>query len=206
MFSHHLMRIKYEESNNNQVLHLSIYLLQNDAFSIRASPTAPVKRNNTRLFKEDEDDEEDNHEEKEEEEEIDPELKSLISRVLRRRRMVKFISSATPIITLLLIIAGFISALILPTHLLSRGTYISENAIFNPVNTYWGWSQVHKADKYADRVDLWRTLPSNQRAEEMRLAFESMGLPSQTQTYSKGGDVNVRGVASVLALADYLIS
>ncbi|KAH9821344.1 Gaa1-like protein [Melampsora americana] len=214
------------------------------------------QQTNTSNQKEDGDDDEDNHEEEEEEEEeeeIDPELKSLITRVLRRRRMVKFISSATPIISSLLIIAGLISALILPTHLLSRGTYISENAIQpGQVNTYWGWSQVHKADKYADRVDLWRTLPSNERAEEMRLAFESMGLPSQTQTYSfthphastsiangtnvhatlhaprtdgaetlvlmaswltrkpgsdvKGGDVNVRGVASVLALADYLIT
>ncbi|PLW07375.1 hypothetical protein PCANC_26155 [Puccinia coronata f. sp. avenae] len=151
-----------------------------------------------------------------------------------------------------LILVGYLAALLLPTGLLSRGTYISENALLpGQVNTYWSWAQVNKADHYADLIDEWRHLSSHLRASKIHRLLASFGLRSQTQSYAfhsspgstisngtnvhailhaprsdgseslllmaswlsrrpasdiRGGDVNVRGVASVLALAEYLIS
>lgn len=179
---------------------------------------------------------------------------ALAKRFKRRQAVIDSIVLWSPKLGSLLILAGFVAGFILPTDFLSRSTYISENAILpGQVNTYWGWAQVHKADRYADMVDEWRHLPSDQRASRIKDVFKSLGLRSQTQAYSfssplsnshsisngtnvhavlhtprtdgsealvlmaswltrrpgsdvRGGDVNVRGVSSVLALAEYLLS
>ncbi|KAG0143144.1 hypothetical protein CROQUDRAFT_66493 [Cronartium quercuum f. sp. fusiforme G11] len=182
---------------------------------------------------------------------IQSQSQSQLDRLIRRRRIIQLVISTIPILSRLFVIAGLLGALVLPTNLLSRPTYISENALQpGQVNTYWGWSQVHKADRYADQVEVWRHLPSKQRAQAIRSAFEKIGLKSEIQSYhfnspisnklilngtnvhailqaprtdgteslvlmaswlsrkpksdSKGGDLNVRGIASILALANYL--
>ncbi|WAQ89314.1 hypothetical protein PtA15_11A1 [Puccinia triticina] len=179
---------------------------------------------------------------------------SLTNRFKRRQRVITFLFACAPQLSSLLVLAGYIAGLILPTDLLARSTYLSENAILpGQVNTYWNWDQVHKADRYADLVDQWRDLPSEQRAAQIDHLFRSFGLRSEAQSYTfsflgsnphsisngtnvhailhaprtdgsealvlmaswltrrpgsdiRGGDINVRGVASVLALAEYLIS
>ncbi|EFP80866.2 Glycosyl phosphatidyl inositol protein transamidase complex subunit [Puccinia graminis f. sp. tritici] len=193
-------------------------------------------------------------EQEEEEEEEDQESISLSKRFNRRQLIINFIFSYAPQLSSLLILAGYLAGFILPTDLLSRSTYLSENAILpGQVNTYWSWAQVHKADRYADLLDEWRDLPSEQRASHIAALFQGFGLRSQTQSYTfsslgsqvhsisngtnvhailhaprvdgsealvlmaswltrrpgsdiHGGDINLRGVASVLALAEYLIS
>ncbi|MBW0479350.1 hypothetical protein O181_019065 [Austropuccinia psidii MF-1] len=185
----------------------------------------------------------------------DPEildLDALTKRAARRRWIISSITSFIPLLSSLLITAGFVAGLLLPTSLWSRSTYISENAILPAqVNAYWNWPQVHQADRYADRVAEWTNLPADQRAERIRQVFESFGLRSETQSYAfnslathqdpisngtnvhsilysprtdgseslvlmaswltrrpgsdvHGGNVNIRGVASVLALAEFL--
>lgn len=186
-------------------------------------------------------------------EEDDADLVSLRKRLNRRQALVDLLVSLAPRISLLLILAGFVAVLLLPTHLLSRSTYISENAILpGQVNTYWSWGEVNKADRYAEKIEEWRDLPTKERGKTIKELFQSFGLRSQTQSYTftsmassqsisngtnvhailhaprtdgaealvlmaswltrrpgsdvRGGDVNVRGVASVLALAEFLIS
>ncbi|CAH7688501.1 Gaa1-like protein [Phakopsora pachyrhizi] len=179
---------------------------------------------------------------------------SLAKRVSRRRFLIKVLVSIVPILSDVSILSGLIGTFLLPTELLSRSTYISENAIQpGQVNTYWNWAQVHDADKLAELVSQWSNLRSRDRADRIQEYFQHIGLRSETQSYEfyssgskrsvisngtnvhaichssrtdgseslvlmaswltrkpgsdvNGGDVNVRGVASVLALAKYLMT
>ncbi|POW14716.1 hypothetical protein PSTT_02701 [Puccinia striiformis] len=181
-------------------------------------------------------------------------MENEIKRFNRRKLLTSFITSHATQLSSLLILAAYLAGFILPTDLLSRSTYLSENAILpGQVNTYWSWDHVHKADRYADLVDQWRGFDSVQRATQIKRLLQSFGLRSQTQSYAfssigtdsqiisngtnvhailhaprtdgsealvlmaswqtrkpgsdiRGANINVRGVASVLALAEYLIT
>lgn len=95
--------------------------------------------------------------------------------VLRRQKLLDKVDVFLPYLSSLLITVGFIWMLALPTALLGRGHYVSENALqpaqvsnsiqiiactlinCTPaqVNTYWTWGDVYVADKYSDEVEKW---------------------------------------------------
>ncbi|GAA98914.1 uncharacterized protein L969DRAFT_88961 [Mixia osmundae IAM 14324] len=159
----------------------------------------------------------------------------------RRLRIFTRLIDKTPLISWIFLLAGYAWLLALPYKALHRGHYISENAIQPAqVNTYWSWTEVSWADRYAGQVAEWATLPSHSKADQIRIAFGKNGLPAATQSYSydagnrsvagtnawavyhapktdgseaivlvaswksRNGQVNVRGIATLLALSRYL--
>ncbi|KAK4053579.1 Glycosyl phosphatidyl inositol protein transamidase complex subunit [Microbotryomycetes sp. JL221] len=175
---------------------------------------------------------------------------SIRSSLLRRNKITSKLATYLPWLRTLLVLSGLVYLVALPAKPLGRRHYISENALQPAqVNTYWNWADVHVADLFADDVAAWThdNLTSQQRATQMKQAFEKLGLPCATQTYSftlglgetvsgtnsyaiyqapktdgaeslvlsaswfsrdkdeKGRRrINTRGIATVLALANYL--
>ena len=93
--------------------------------------------------------------------------------------------------------------LVIPHTVLGRNWYISENAIQPAqVNTYWTWSDVHVADRFAEQVPEWANLAhaelvhrsysfvhakmgwSNRKASVVAAEFARLGLHSATQSYT----------------------
>lgn len=97
-----------------------------------------------------------------------------------------------------LLIVAAVYLLLLPSVFLARDHYVSENALQPAqVNTYWNWADVHVADNYAKSMDRWVTLPLGQyvfplttnltrprRSTALLDAFQSLGLPAATQSYT----------------------
>lgn len=83
--------------------------------------------------------------------------------------------------------AGAVWLLLVPMANMGRGTYIDENALQpGQVNTYWGWREVHAADKYLEDLERLRdtNATSLQRASYFQNEFEKLGLPAATQPYT----------------------
>ncbi len=58
---------------------------------------------------------------------------------------------------LALFLAGYIWMLSIPSAQLDRGVYFDENALQpGQVNTYWGWKEVHDADRILEQLEYLR--------------------------------------------------
>ncbi|BGP27529.1 Glycosyl phosphatidyl inositol protein transamidase complex subunit [Rhodotorula toruloides] len=169
--------------------------------------------------------------------------------LVRRSKVVNRIIAFAPLVRTLLVVAGLLYMLALPSKGLGRRHYISENALQpGQVNTYWNWADVHVADLYAESVDKWSDddVTVEARSRAIQDAFQELGLPASQQRYTfqlarnstlsgintyailaapktDGAEalvlgaswlsraknehgrhrINTRGVASVLALANY---
>ncbi|KAM0752508.1 Gaa1-like protein [Meredithblackwellia eburnea MCA 4105] len=105
---------------------------------------------------------------------------------MKRQAVINRLLPLVPVIRSILVLAGIVYTALLPAHLLSRGHYVSENALQPAqVNTYWNWADVHIADTYADTVNNhWATYDNSSRAAAIQSAFMSLGIPSATQRYT----------------------
>ncbi|ORX35566.1 putative GPI-anchor transamidase [Kockovaella imperatae] len=149
--------------------------------------------------------------------------------IRRRRRVVRWINRHLGGIRALLFGIGVVWILALPLEALWRGTYVDEHALQpNQVNTYWDWSNVHRADRYLDELEQMVNSTQAERSDYLQRAFSASGHDASntsTSTYahvqpprSNGLEVilvsanwmsreskpNLRGVAILLALADFL--
>ncbi|GJN93973.1 hypothetical protein Rhopal_007036-T1 [Rhodotorula paludigena] len=148
--------------------------------------------------------------------------------LVRREKLVDRILAFAPYLRSLLILAGLLYTLALPYKDLGRKHYISENALQpGQVNTYWNWADVHIADINADKVAKWsqedvsveqRTVmsylvtisgintyailhaPKTDGAEALVLSASWLSRATHEIGHHR---INTRGVALVLALANY---
>ncbi|KAI0688253.1 Gaa1-domain-containing protein [Cytidiella melzeri] len=106
---------------------------------------------------------------------------------LRRKRAVAHLCWKTwPTLRLILLIAGYIWLLTIPSSLHGQWTYIDENALQpSQVSTYWSWSDVHRADRYLDELEALRerNASSHEFATFIATEFRKLGIPSSIQNY-----------------------
>ncbi|KAF9520478.1 hypothetical protein BS47DRAFT_634714 [Hydnum rufescens UP504] len=77
--------------------------------------------------------------------------------------------------------------LLIPTDVLSRTTWIDENALQpNSVATHWDWDDVRHADLYLENMESMRDRNASKLefTEYILHEFQALGLPSSTQAYS----------------------
>ncbi|KAJ1882526.1 Glycosyl phosphatidyl inositol protein transamidase complex subunit [Coemansia sp. RSA 1722] len=92
----------------------------------------------------------------------------------------------------LLVVAGFLWLLVLPSQTLSRNTYFSENAMM-PGQVDVGFGSHSHVDAMR-QMDAAADLAGDRRAEQVHAVFESLGLDSEIQRFSSGkGEDLVRG-------------
>ena len=70
-----------------------------------------------------------------------------------------------------MLVTGYAWLLVTPSPLLGRTTYIDENALQpSQVNTYYSWADVHKADRYLDKLEELRD--RNASSEEYVIVYD----------------------------------
>ncbi|KAF5373639.1 hypothetical protein D9758_000664 [Tetrapyrgos nigripes] len=128
-----------------------------------------------------------------------------LNRARRRKTLVSAISQRVTFLRLVLLLAGYIWMLALPSSQLGRGIYIDENALQpGQVNTYWSWGDVYNSDRYLEQLELLRdsNATSQQRAHYLTTEFRKTGIFTSTQNYSFTGasqatnGTNVYGILS----------
>ncbi|WWC89001.1 uncharacterized protein L201_003918 [Kwoniella dendrophila CBS 6074] len=149
--------------------------------------------------------------------------------IARRKRILDTIWNRISLIRAILALAGFLWLLALPYEGLWKGTYVDEHALQPAqVTTHFDWANVHKADLYLDRLEKIINLPFEERTSSLQDTFSASGLSTSntsTSTYahvkpprskstesilvsanwlSRDGTPNLRGIATLLALGDFL--
>ncbi|WVW84278.1 hypothetical protein I302_106308 [Kwoniella bestiolae CBS 10118] len=149
--------------------------------------------------------------------------------IARRKKVFDVIWKKIPLIRLILAVAGLIWLLAIPYEGLWKGTYVDEHALQpGQVTTYFDWGNVHKADLYLDKLERIVNGTFEERSTFLQDTFSASGLltsNTSTSTYahvkpprskgtesilvsanwiSRDGTPNLRGVATLLALGDFL--
>ncbi|KAJ3775407.1 Gaa1-domain-containing protein [Lentinula raphanica] len=127
-----------------------------------------------------------------------------LARINRRKALFSLIARQITFVKLALIVAGYVWIFSIPSSQLDRGVYFDENALQpGQVNTYWGWKQVHDADRLLEGLEALRdaNATSEQRSQFIANEFLKMGLPSSTQHYEFAGpskDINGTNAYAIL--------
>ncbi|EJD54545.1 Gaa1-domain-containing protein [Auricularia subglabra TFB-10046 SS5] len=118
--------------------------------------------------------------------EDDPNAASL-AQLHRSKRLQYGALKSLPYLRCMLLVIGYTWLLVLPWPRLGRGTYADEHAM-QPglVNTNWGWSDVHAADRYLDQLTTLRARKAtkDELALWVKNEFTAVGLAAATQRYT----------------------
>lgn len=153
----------------------------------------------------------------------------LAKTITRRKKLTGLFWTHLPYIRFALALIGILWLLALPYEGLWKGTYIDEHAIQPAqVSLSYDWANVHKADLYLDQLELLVNASRADRSEYLQSAFSTAGLwtgntssstfahvapPRSSGTevillsanwVSREGSPNLRGVAMLLSLGDFL--
>ncbi|WVQ77910.1 hypothetical protein IAR50_007616 [Cryptococcus sp. DSM 104548] len=149
--------------------------------------------------------------------------------IRRRQTVLGAVWRHLPTIQWILILAGLGWLLALPYEGLWRGTYVDEHALQPAqVTVYFDWANVHKADMYLSELEKNVNLNFEDRTSYLQRVFSESGLHTSntsTATYahvspprsagtetmlvsanwvSRDGGPNLRGIATLLAMGDFL--
>ncbi|OCF60861.1 glycosylphosphatidylinositol transamidase [Kwoniella mangroviensis CBS 10435] len=149
--------------------------------------------------------------------------------IARRKKVLGVIWEKIPLIRAILATAGFLWLFAIPYEGLWKGTYVDEHALQpGQVTTYFDWGNVHKADLYLDKLERIVNGTFEERSAYLQDTFSSSGLSTSnasTSIYahvkpprskgtesilvsanwvSRDGTPNLRGVATLLAMGDFL--
>lgn len=131
-------------------------------------------------------------------ERLTPKKNATQLRVRRRRALIQKFYARLPVLKVLLFLVGYLWMVAIPYPDLGRTTYIDENALQPAqVATYWGWGDVHNADRYLEELEKLRdsNASSAELAEFVKTELQKIGLPAATQKYAfTFGNSNVTGV------------
>ncbi|WWC62223.1 uncharacterized protein I303_104818 [Kwoniella dejecticola CBS 10117] len=154
---------------------------------------------------------------------------SVSKTIARRKRVLGLVWDKIPLMRFLLATIGVLWLFALPLERLWKGNYVDEHALQPAqVNTKFDWDNVHKADLYLG--DLERSVNSTfeERTAYLQNTFSASGLDTANTTkstwahvkpprskgtesilvssnwVSRDGTPNLRGVATLLAMSDFL--
>ncbi|WVN87652.1 uncharacterized protein L203_102835 [Cryptococcus depauperatus CBS 7841] len=154
---------------------------------------------------------------------------SLAKTISRRRRLIATFWKHVDKIQFGLIVLGLGWLIALPYEGLWKRTFVDEHALQPAqVNVYFDWGNVHKADLYLGELEKLGNSTFESRTNYLQNAFSLAGLDTgntSTATYahvtpprsagtetiivsanwlSRDGELNLRGIATLLALGDFL--
>ncbi|WRT66675.1 uncharacterized protein IL334_003635 [Kwoniella shivajii] len=158
-----------------------------------------------------------------------PEHVSVSKTIARRRKVIDALWTRIPLIRVILGTIGLLWLLALPYEGLWKGTYVDEHALQPAqVTMYFDWANVHKADQYLDQLERIVNGTFEERTAFLQDTLSASGLSTSntsSSTYahilpprskgtesilvsanwiSRDGGPNLRGIATLLALGDFL--
>ncbi|KAL1408622.1 Glycosyl phosphatidyl inositol protein transamidase complex subunit [Vanrija albida] len=162
---------------------------------------------------------------------LTPEQAKLGAKLDKRRRIVNLVWARLGAVRALLAVIGVAWLFALPHPALWKHTFIDEHALQPAqVTIYYDWAQVFRADRYLAEVEALRDANATwaERADFLCASFGAAGVSAGNTTsavfahvtpprsegteailvsanwLSRNGEVNVRGVALLLSLAEFL--
>ncbi|WWC69882.1 uncharacterized protein I206_103825 [Kwoniella pini CBS 10737] len=154
---------------------------------------------------------------------------SVSKTIARRKRVLALIWNKIPLIRFILASIGLLWLLLLPYEGLWKGTYVDEHALQPAqVNTKFDWDNVHKADLCLGGLEQIVDSSFEERTAYLQETFSQSGIHTSNTTkstyahirpprskgtesilvsanwISRDGTPNLRGVATLLAMGDFL--